>query len=50
MGNLRNNRHEKFALAVFGGVSQKDAAILAGYKEPRAYETASSLLHRWIMP
>ena len=32
MGILKNSRHEKFALARFKGMSQKDAAIEAGYK------------------
>lgn len=31
MAILKNNRHEKFALAIFKGMSQKDAAIEAGY-------------------
>ena len=29
---LKNSRHEIFALAIFAGMSQKDAAIHAGYK------------------
>ncbi len=41
---LKNNRHEKFALALFKGMSQKDAAIEAGYKESRAYETSYRLV------
>lgn len=44
MSKLHNNRHEKFALALFQGMSQKDAAIAAGYKPSRAYETASRLV------
>lgn len=41
---LKNKRHENFALAIFKGMSQKAAAIEAGYKESRAYETASDLV------
>lgn len=41
---LANVRHEKFAIALFKGMSQKEAAIEAGYKESRAYETASRLV------
>lgn len=44
MAILKNHRHEKFALALFKGMSQKDAAIEAGYKESRAYETSSRLV------
>ena len=44
MAILKNKRHEKFALAIFKGMSQKDAAIEAGYKESRAYETSSRLV------
>lgn len=44
MAALSYNRFEIFALAIFKGMSQKDAAIVAGYKESRAYETASRLV------
>ena len=44
MAQLRNNRHEKFALCLLKGMSQKDAAIEAGYKPSRAYQTASRLV------
>lgn len=44
MPPLKNNRHEKFALALFKGMSQKDAAIEAGYKPSRARRTASELV------
>jgi len=44
MPTLHNNRHEKFALALFKGKSQKDAAIEAGYKPSRARQTASRLV------
>lgn len=43
MAALKNYRHEKFALALFKGMSQKDAAIGAGYKPSRARQTASRL-------
>jgi len=45
---LKNNRHEKFALALFKGMSQKDAAIEAGYKESRAYETSYRLVRKAV--
>lgn len=32
MATLKSNRHEQFALSLFKGTSQKDAAIEAGYK------------------
>ncbi len=41
---LKNSRHEKFALALFKGMSQKDAALEAGYKPSRAEVTASELV------
>lgn len=41
---LENVRHEKFALALFKGMSHKDAAIEAGYKPSRARQTASRLV------
>jgi len=41
---LKNNRHEKFALAIFKGMSQKDAAIEAGYSPRTAIASASRLL------
>ena len=40
---LKNYRHEKFALAIFKGMSQTDAAIEAGYKPSRARFTGSNL-------
>lgn len=40
---LKNNRHELFALAIVKGMSQKDAAIQAGYKPSRARFTGSNL-------
>lgn len=43
MKPLKNNRHEKFALAIFKGMSQTAAAIEAGYKPSRARYTASRL-------
>jgi len=44
MPTLKNKRHEKFALALFKGMSQKDAAIEAGYKPSRARQTAHELV------
>lgn len=44
MGILKNARHEKFAIALLKGMSQTDAAIEAGYKPSRAYETSSRLV------
>lgn len=44
MSMLKNKRYEKFALAIFKGMSQKDAAIEAGYKPSRARQTASRLV------
>ena len=43
MAALKNNRHEKFALSLFKGMSQQDAALQAGYKPSRARQTASRL-------
>lgn len=43
MQPLKNVRHEKFALALFKGMSQKDAAIEAGYSPKWARSTASRL-------
>lgn len=40
---LKNNRHEKFTLALVNGMSQTDAAIEAGYKKSRARFTGSRL-------
>lgn len=44
MPPLKNIRHELFALNIYRGMSQKDAAIAAGYKDTRAYETGSELV------
>lgn len=46
MPPLKNNRHERFALAILKGMSQKDAAIEAGYKNatPAIDVTACRLL------
>lgn len=44
MAVLKNKRHEKFALALFQGKTQQDAAIEAGYKPSRARFTASRLV------
>ena len=41
---LENNRHERFCLAILKGMSQKDAAIQAGFKPSRARKTASELV------
>ena len=41
---LKNARHEKFVIALLKGKSQSDAAVEAGYKPSRAYETASELV------
>lgn len=41
---LKNVRHERFALALFKGMSQKDAAIEAGYSPKSAIVNASRLL------
>lgn len=43
MAALKNSRHEKFALSLFKGMSQQDAALQAGYKPSRARQTASRL-------
>lgn len=40
---LKNNRHERFCLALFKGMSQKDAAIEAGYSPKWARSAASRL-------
>ena len=40
---LKNIRQELFCLAIFKGMSQKDAAIKAGYKPSRARFTGSDL-------
>jgi len=40
---LKNKRHEKFALNIFKGMTQKDAAIEAGYKPSRARYTGYRL-------
>lgn len=44
MKPLKNKRHEKFALNLFQGMSQKDAALEAGYKSSRVDVTASELV------
>lgn len=41
---LKNKRQEKFALALFQGMTQKDAALEAGYKPSRVDVTASELV------
>lgn len=41
---LRNRRHEKFALALFQGMNQREAAIEAGYSIKTADAIASRLL------
>ena len=46
MTQLKNKRHEKFALSVFKGMAQGDAAIEAGYASSRAYATASRLVRK----
>ena len=43
MAALKNNRHEKFALSLFKGMSQQDTTLQAGYKASRARQTASRL-------
>lgn len=40
---LKNSRHERFAVNVFKGMSQKDAALEAGYKPSRARYTGYRL-------
>ena len=50
MPTLKNSRHEKFALALLKGMTQKDAAIEAGYNPSRAKETGYRLVtygHVW---
>lgn len=44
MPPLKNNRHERFALALLKGMTQKAAAIEAGYKPSRAEFTGSDLV------
>lgn len=39
-----NARQQQFVLNLVGGMSQKDAALMAGYKPSRARQTASRLL------
>lgn len=46
MQPLKNVRHEKFALALFKGKSQKDAAIEAGYKTKNCESIASRLVKK----
>jgi len=41
---LKNKRHEKFALAIFKGRTQRNAALEAGYKPSRIDVTASELV------
>jgi len=41
---LKNKRHEKFALAIFKGMTQREAALKAGYKPSRVDVTASELV------
>lgn len=41
---LKNKRHEKFALNIFKGMTQRDAALEAGYKPSRVDVTASELV------
>lgn len=43
MPPLKNSRHELYALALCKGMSQKDAAIEAGYKPSRARWTGRDL-------
>lgn len=40
---LKNSRHEKFALALFKGMSRQAALVEAGYKESKIRSTASRL-------
>ncbi len=44
MKPLKNARHEKFVISLLKGMTQTDAAIDAGYKRSRAYETSSELV------
>lgn len=44
MKPLKNKRHEKFALNLFEGMTQRDAALEAGYKPSRVDVTASELV------
>ena len=44
MAALKNNRHEKFALSLFKGMSQQDAAIQGGYSVKTARQIGSRLL------
>jgi len=44
MPRLKHIRHELFCLAILNGMSQKDAAIKAGYKVSRAIKTGSDLV------
>ncbi len=43
MPSLKNNRHERFALAILKGMNQTQAAIDAGYKKSRARFTGRDL-------